>query len=192
MELRLLVVFVRKKKVNNMRNKKKKKQGLITIDLDKASKVLWIVTMALGVLVSLLIFAPCLVSQTGDIHTGLQITFGEKWFDVEFAREYVPFHFLTFLGYFLPLLAAGLMFYNYKKENKWFDLIVSVMFLLSFIFIILIPQYAHFVKETPILDTVTKPLIEGKLGWGSQIAGASSFLGIISGLLKCFSDTYGK
>lgn len=173
-----------------MAKSKRKNVGVYNINLTRLSKILCFLIIGLGVLATVFILAPGLISQTDDIHTGLQITFGEKWFATDYVRQYIPFSILAFMGYFFPLGAAVLMVLNIDKENKWFDIASSVLLLASVILIALIPRYISFVKENEITATVTKALVEGKLGWGSQLTLAFSFVGTIASLLKWFSDAY--
>lgn len=175
-----------------MANKKKKGFGLYEINLDVMSKVLWIAVMALGVVAFAFIFGPALISQTEDVHSGLQVTFGELWFDAEYVKQYIPFSILAFMGFFFPLFASVLMFFNKDRENKWFDIGCATLFLVSFILVALIPKYVVFVKSNTITASVTKALIEGKLGWASQLTIFFGFFGCILSLLKWFSDTYNK
>ena len=83
-----------------MANTKKRGPGVYNINLTVASKVLWIAIMVLGVLSTLCILAPALVSQTDDVHTGLQVTFGETWYKTDFVSQYIPFSILAFMGFF--------------------------------------------------------------------------------------------
>ena len=177
-----------------MANNKKKGFGLYVIDLDVMSKVLWIVVMALGVIATAFIFGPALVTSIEEIHTGTQVTFGELWFDAVYVKQYIPFTFWAFVGYFFPLFASILMAFNYEKENKWFDIGCAAMFLVSVILIVLLSKYVYFVKDNTITDTISKTLVDdtAKLGWGAQLTIFASFLGIITSLLKWFSDTYNK
>ncbi len=173
-----------------MANTKKRGPGVYNINLTVASKVLWIAIMVLGVLSTLCILAPALVSQTDDVHTGLQVTFGETWYKTDFVSQYIPFSILAFMGFFFPLFASVVMVFNKDKENKWFDIASSALFIVSVVLIALIPKYISFVKDNQITAQVTRALVEGKLGWGAQVALILSFVGAVASLLKWFSDDY--
>ena len=172
--------------------KTKKKQGRININLTKLSKILWIVIMALGLLGFLFIFAPSLVSDMEGTKSGIKVTFGEVLAQNDLVKQYIPFSILAFMGYFFPLFACCAMFFNREKENMWFDIACSVLFLTSVIMIALIPKYIGYINQNYVTVSSVKVLIGGKLGWGAQLTLAMSFLGLIASLLKWFSDTYLK
>lgn len=172
--------------------KTKKKQGRININLTKLSQVLWVAVMALGLLGFLFIFAPALVSDVEGVKSGLKVTFGEVLAQNDLVKQYIPFSILAFMGYFFPLFACCAMFFNKDKENMWFDIACSVLFLASVILIALIPKYIGYINQNYVTVSSVKVVIGGKLGWGAQLTLAMSFIGLIASLLKWFSDTYEK
>lgn len=106
-------------------------------------------------------------------YTGLEVVFGKK---TEFMGQSISlkFNILSFLAYFLPLIAVAIMVVLYNKKSNLKYLIAFIIFTVSAVLMFIMPTYVKVYYE--LLNQ------KGATDYGFEIAVGTIVGGICSGV----------
>lgn len=152
------------------KRKKQNKQSLVIL-----------IVLCLGVLATLTIFLPALVTGSGDnkvFYSGLDVTFGKTLADLGvLAKGKIPFSILALLAYLLPIIGGTIVLFAPKK-NKILKPIAMLLFLASAVLLFLLPEYIKMVSESGLFGNSAATNLGGSLTWGSIMGAIFSILGL--------------
>lgn len=136
-----------------------------------------LIVLCLGVLATLTIFLPALVTGSGDnklFYSGLDVTFGKTLANLGvLAKGKIPFSILALLAYLLPIIAGTIVLFAPKKKP-----IAMLLFLAAAVLLFLLPEYINMVSESSLFENSAVTNLGGSLTWGSIMGAVFSVLGL--------------
>ena len=153
----------------------------------KDNKLINLIVFALGLLATLTIFLPALVTGSGDnqvFYSGLDISFGKTLTDWgTLVNAKIPFNMLAVIAYVLPIVGGFLILFSERKD-KVLKLISIVLFLASAVLLFLLPSYIEVITESGLFGGTMTDKLSENLAWGSIVGGALSVLALFGSAYK--------